>query len=693
MQSNYTEFKGYKIINKLNILDLFSNYYLVTKDSKYYILRVFNEDLDITDEIIEKIKEITNDLKEHLCVIYEFGYEDKNYYQILEYPSYSSLTNYIREKLFINSRVNEDILKQILKELSSALNELNSNGIGILLFNSDSIFIRNISKLDLVFVSFNLPPLINEDIFFSKLISNYKSLLAPENLDNVFSFESDYYHLGKLIYKIFKNKEFNITDYEEIKYDASIPIDYKVLLLGLLAKDYKKRFSFDELSLFFDNNISLLIDRVSYITSIDYPYVKNIPFVNKFFNDDKELYLEFIKSNENFDLAFKFFFNYLINKLNLKDYKIFEEIKNELQNELLDESRDIDKIIFSLFISVKLKNFYLYNFLINIDLIKKSFIDPKNSLNYFFINYIDYLFNNSLKSYKNSIFYFYSIFSKLSSLSFNYLENLFYNIQNLALDLDFDFYSNYYHLKNKKDIFIKFLTDLFNNQLIVYKNFDIFNTKIDIDTLKDQKKFIFLPINYFQRLSSVYILPKEFKNLNNLDLKDYVNLVNWLFKNKSKLIRLSDSIKDKEKISSLDINSYEQLINSKKNNKTFSLRSILFIFISLFLFITIFWILVSNIKKLSILSYKNFNKDSNKNITINSTTTNSTTNVNFNTNSGVNSNLYNSNFVYSKLDLVKVRAFGGNSYEEFYNIYSFNNYFYLLGITNSFGFGSFDSFL
>lgn len=171
MQNNYTEFKSYKIINKLNILDLFSTYYLVSKESKYYILRIFNENLNITDEVVEKIKEITNELKKHLCVIYEFDYKDKNYYQknyyqILEYPVYGNLSNYIKQNLSINSN-NNDILNKILKV----------------------------------------------------------------------------------------------------------------------------------------------------------------------FNDDKELYLEFIKNKENFDLALKFFFNYIINKLNLKDYKIFNEIKNELENE------------------------------------------------------------------------------------------------------------------------------------------------------------------------------------------------------------------------------------------------------------------------------------------------------------------------------------------------------------------------
>jgi len=481
-------FKEYKIISKLNILDLFSDYYLVSLNSKYYILRIFKEHLKIENDIIENVKNITNDLQKHLCTIYEFDFYEKSYYQILEYPSYGTLSNYINKKLFSNFRIDIGILNEIIKELLQALIDLHSNGIAVLLFNSDSIFVRSLSKLDLVFVGFNLPPLINEELFFNKLISDYKVFLAPENLDNIFSFESDYYQLGRLIYQIFKNKDYNFNDYELIKFDIDIPIDYKVLLLGLLNSEYKKRFYSNELTLFFNEDINPLIDKLSFITDIDYPYVKNIPFRNNIYNNYRELYLSFVKSKEDFELALKLFFNYLVDKLNLKDYKIFNEINKEIKNK---------EVAFSVFVSVKLEQFYLYNFLVDINSIKEIFKDFKHPLYSFLINYINYLFNNSFEDYKNSIFYFYSIFSKLSGITLNYLENFFYNIQNLVLDLDFEFYSNYYRIKNKNEIFIKFLSDLVNNKLIVYKGFDIFNAKIDIEVLKGQDKIFFFTSRLF----------------------------------------------------------------------------------------------------------------------------------------------------------------------------------------------------
>ncbi len=666
-------FREYKIISKLNIIDPFSFYYLVSKDSKNYILRIFNQNLDINNEIIERVKEITKDLQKHLCIIYDFDYYDKNYYQILEFPVYGSLSNYINEKLFTKDGINKDSLKEVIKELLEALNELHSNGIGILFFNSDSIFVRSLSKLDLVFVSFNIPPLVdNEELFFEKLVNNYKNILAPENLNNIFSFESDYYSLGKLIYKIFKNKEFSFYDYESIKYDVDIPVDYKVLLLGLLSNNNKSRFSFDEVYLFINNNIDILIDKLDSITNINYDYIKSVPFSNKIFSNLKELFLEFVKSKENFDLALKLFFNYLINKLNLKDYKILNEIQKELKHE---------DIVFSIFVSIKLEQFYLFNFLINLDLIKQVFKDPKHILYSYFVNYIDYLFTNSFKYYKDSIFYFYSIFSKLVSKNINYLENFFYNLQNLVLDLDFEFYSNYYQLKNNKEIFIKFLNDLFNEKLLVYKGFDIFNSKIEVEIFKDQKKLIFLPKGYLQKLHSNYVLPKEFRNLDNLDFKNYIDLINWLFKNKSKLIRVSEFSKNKEKIPDLDIPSYESLINSKVPKKVFDFSKVSIIFVSLFLFLFIFWALINNIKNFGKLS--NFNN--NFKTTAITTTNNLYSNSNFNN--------YNNYFIYDQLNLIKIRGFGGNSYEEFYNIYNFSNYYYILGITNSFGFGSFDTFI
>lgn len=667
-------FKEYKIISKLNIIDPFSIYYLVSKDSKNYILRIFSQNLDINDEIIEKVKEITKDLQQHLCVIYDFGYYDKNYYQILEYPVYGSLSNYIKEKLLTNNGVNKDYLNQVIEELLKALNELHSNGIGILFFNSDNIFVRSLSKLDLVFVSFNIPPLIdNEELFFENLLNNYKDSLAPENLNNIFSFESDYYSLGRLVYRIFKNKEFSSYDYEAIKYDVDIPIDYKVLLLGLLSSNNKNRFSFNEVSLFLNNKIDLLIDKLVNITNINYDYIKNVPFANKVFSNLKDLFLEFVKTRENFDLALKLFFNYLLNKLNLNDYRIFNEIKRELEDK---------SIVFSIFISVKLEQFYLFNFLITLDLIKMVFKDSKHILAPFFINYIDYLFSSSFEYYKNSIFYFYSIFSKLSNKNINYLENFFYNLQNLVLDLDFEFYSNYYHLKNNKGIFIRFLNDLFNEKFIFYKGFDIFYSKIEIEIFKDQRKFILLPKDYFQKLSSDYVLPKEFKNLANMDFKDYIDLINWLLKNRSKLIRGSEFIKNKQKIPELDILSYEKLFNSKNTKRNINFSKVFIILISLFLFLSIFWFFVNNIKNLEKLFSSNVK---NTTTTLISTTNNLYSNINYSN--------YNNYFIYDQLKSIKIKKFGGSSYEEFYNIYNFQNYYYILGISNSFGFGSFDTFI
>jgi hypothetical protein len=685
-------FKEYKIISKLNIPDLFSDYYLVFKDSKYYILRIFNQDLKIESEIIENVKDITNDLQKHLCIIYEFDFYEKNYYQILEYPSYGTLTNYIDKKLFSNNKIAKDILDEIIKELVEALIDLHSNGIAVLLFNSDSIFIRNLSKLDLVFVSFNLPPLINEELFFDKLINNYKVFLAPENLNNIFSFESDYYQLGKLIYKIFKKKDYNFNDYESIKFDIDIPIDYKILLLGLLNSEYKKRFYNNELALFLNKDINTLIDKLAFITDIDYPYIKNIPFGNNVYNNYRELYFSFVKSKENFELALKLFFNYLIDKLSLKDYKIFNEINKEIKTK---------KVAFSVFISVKLEQFYLYNFLVDIKLIKEILKDPKHPLYSFLTNYINYLFNNSFEDYKNSIFYFYSVFSRLSGITLNYLENFFYNIQNLVLDLDFEFYGNYYRIKNKNEIFIKFLSDLVNDKLIIYKDFDVFNTKIDVEVLKDQGRIldlVFLPADYLLKLNSVYILPKEFNNLKEFDFKEYIKLVNWLFKNKSKLIRKSG--KNKEKFLSLDLNSYEKIINSNKSKKILdldkiSLNKISIAFISLFLLILVLWFFINNINKLPIFLNKKLNANTNYN-------TNYNVNSNYNVFKGLYKNnvinssysiLYDSINLYDSLSLSKIRVFQGNSYDEFYSIYYFNNYYYLLGITNSFGFGRFDTFL
>ena len=683
-------FKEYKIISKLNILDLFSDYYLVSLNSKYYILRIFKEHLKIENDIIENVKNITNDLQKHLCTIYEFDFYEKSYYQILEYPSYGTLSNYINKKLFSNFRIDIGILNEIIKELLQALIDLHSNGIAVLLFNSDSIFVRNLSKLDLVFVGFNLPPLINEELFFNKLISDYKVFLAPENLDNIFSFESDYYQLGRLIYQIFKNKDYNFNDYELIKFDIDIPIDYKVLLLGLLNSEYKKRFYSNELTLFFNEDINPLIDKLSFITDIDYPYVKNIPFRNNIYNNYRELYLSFVKSKEDFELALKLFFNYLVDKLNLKDYKIFNEINKEIKNK---------EVAFSVFVSVKLEQFYLYNFLVDINSIKEIFKDFKHPLYSFLVNYINYLFNNSFEDYKNSIFYFYSIFSKLSGITLNYLENFFYNIQNLVLDLDFEFYSNYYRIKNKNEIFIKFLSDLVNNKLIVYKGFDIFNAKIDIEVLKGQDKIFFLPADYLLKMNSVYVLPAEFNDLRNLDFKGYIKLVNWIFKNKSKLIKKSQ--KNREKLLSLDLNSYEKIINSNKSKKILKLNNIYIPLISLFLFILVLWIFINSIGKFSIFPNKKINANSSKNGLVN---TNYNINSNY-SNYNASSELYKNNVVdfsnrilydnislYDSLELNKIKVFQSNSYDEFYSIYYFNNYYYLLGITNSFGFGGFDIF-
>ena len=256
------EINGYKIKNHLAAGGE-SDTYLVEKDNKEYVLKIYRSDIIPNLEIIENLKKITHDYPNYFVKLEEFWKSDDKYYEVYEFCRYGNLANFLKSnKNVFNFKKKKDLF-DLVSKINDALKILHKNGILHRDLKLSNILVKE--SFNLVLSDFGISKDIKSSVVYTKNFKGSYRYSAPETLSNKFNKKSDYWSLGIIVYELyfkknpFEKKNINSVFSELLDnkpfHIPSNEVDSEILILlsGLLEKEPLKRWGSKEIDNFLKN--------------------------------------------------------------------------------------------------------------------------------------------------------------------------------------------------------------------------------------------------------------------------------------------------------------------------------------------------------------------------------------------------------------------------------------------------------
>jgi len=263
-------FRGCKILEELPARGGEADNYILECNGIKAFLKLYRKGLSPKVDL-KRLQEISRSYREHLVEIYDTGYDQQTgrYYEIMEYIEHGDLRNLLNQIKGKTIDKKEKIIDKVVSEIAEALNVLHKNNIIHRDLKPANILIRDKDKLDLVLTDFGIARALEEDL--SKVqTTGFKGTthyMAPEELSGYFGKEIDWWHLGVIVYELVFGKHpfegltekvvINALVTKGIEIPQGIPEKYSVLLKGLLTKDYKKRWGYEQVKRWLSGDLNI----------------------------------------------------------------------------------------------------------------------------------------------------------------------------------------------------------------------------------------------------------------------------------------------------------------------------------------------------------------------------------------------------------------------------------------------------
>ena len=239
----------YSIISKLGKGGYGQVYHVINKlNEKHYAIKEFSIKEGSNEEIynLQKEAKILSEFNSNNIVkYYDSSNEKDKFYILMEYCDGQNLTSFIKGYKDKNALIEENILDNIIKQISLGIKDIHDKNIIHRDLKPDNIFMNK--NMEIKIGNFGISKKLNSYKQYSLTIKKAGTLdyIAPEIIyDGICCAKSDMWSLGCIIYELFtfnnynKDKFFNII--KKIDNDIYNP-KWQELMESLLQNDFNKR--------------------------------------------------------------------------------------------------------------------------------------------------------------------------------------------------------------------------------------------------------------------------------------------------------------------------------------------------------------------------------------------------------------------------------------------------------------------
>jgi serine/threonine protein kinase len=343
-------FKDYRVLKQLPTLGAEADLYLLEKDKRKYILKLYRLSLKPKEEIFKILLNISKRENSNIIKIYEIDKDTDRWYEIQEYANFGSLKDLMGQRQINKTKLTNKLLGDML----NALTLLHGCNIIHRDLKPDNILISRGQNGNITFkvTDFGISSILEEDLT-RRVTSKSGTIIyfAPESFSGYIGKEVDYWALGIIIFEIlmgvhpFKNLNTAIIHSElstkGIEVPEDILDDYKLLLKGLLTRDYTKRWGEKEVRRWLNGERDIPIHYNYNSNPISRPY----EFDNRKFTNLKSL-IEYMYQDKYYQIAREHIMRGYVTGW-LEDIKLLDEAIEF--DELREKTKNVDLNIFLIY--------------------------------------------------------------------------------------------------------------------------------------------------------------------------------------------------------------------------------------------------------------------------------------------------------------------------------------------------------
>ncbi|MDD2715800.1 MAG: protein kinase [Candidatus Wallbacteria bacterium] len=278
-----SSFRDYSVLELLPAAGSEADIYKAAKNGEVRILKLYRFGNNPNLEALKKIHEISGKFPADVVRIFESDFDEelKRYYEIIEYLPLGSL-----RELFDMLRGNDRLLIDVIRCFNNGLRLLHSNNLLHLDLKPSNVMLRTLDPLKLVFTDYGVSSVIDDEIS-RKMTVNLKGTpiyWSPEAFTQIVGRESDFWSLGMIVLEILlgrhplQGQDMRVIMYtlatKGIDVDQSLPDRYQLLLKGLLTRNPRKRWGYDQVARWLagDSEIPVFFDFCQEIKGLQKPF-------------------------------------------------------------------------------------------------------------------------------------------------------------------------------------------------------------------------------------------------------------------------------------------------------------------------------------------------------------------------------------------------------------------------------------
>ena len=257
------QFRGYKVLKRMTDTTGEAQNFLVEKENQRYVLKLYHPGKTPDQEVLRHLREMTDEEKRYFPLLEKHGEWKGRYYEIIEYISGGNLREWIKKT---PSEKRLEKLPDIVRQIAEALHILHERKLIHRDLKPANVLLRSEEPLELVLIDFGISRQIDQEAtkHVTEDIKGTLPYCAPEEFAGLFGWEADWWHLGIVAYEVIKGEHpfaganQAVISYQIITQDIALPDTadrYRVLLRGLLSRNPKKRWGYEQVRAWLEGKI------------------------------------------------------------------------------------------------------------------------------------------------------------------------------------------------------------------------------------------------------------------------------------------------------------------------------------------------------------------------------------------------------------------------------------------------------